>query len=110
MKSLDVKVAAISKAQLMKVGKAKPSNPSLPEELTNLEVDLSWRITHLKKYPEAKQTAEYHQALDILWKQYDKVSREIEHHIEEKRSIPARIAEPHPHTKRLQKPSADKYR
>jgi len=63
-----------------------------------------------QEIPEAKQTAEYHQALDILWKQYDKVSRKIEHHIEEKRSIPARIAKPHSHTKRLQKPRADKYR
>ena len=110
MKALMSKSQRSSKAQLMKVGKAKPSNPSLPRKLNNLEVHLSWRMTHLKKYPEAKKTAEYHHALDILWKQYDKVSREIEHHIEEKRSIPARIAEPHPHTKRLQKPSADKYR
>jgi len=55
MKALMSKSQRSSKAQLMKVGKAKPSNPSLPEELTNLEVDLSWRITHLKKYPEAKK-------------------------------------------------------
>jgi len=63
-------------------------------------------MTHLKKYPEAKQTAEYHQALDILWKQHHKVSRKIEHHIEEKRSIPAPIPEPHPYAKWLQKTSA----
>ena len=91
MKSLDAKVKAIIKNPIDERWKGQTIECMTPGELNNFEVHLSWRITHLKKYPEAKQTAEYHQALNILWKQYDKVSREIEHHIEEKRSIPAPI-------------------